>query len=235
VFNLIKNKLLIALICVFSLILFDVGWSAPNPITLTSTTRTATTETQASGITKVSYATTIRWDFDTLAAANGAYADTNTTVPLLIPSTSLSGVTSWSAAAWIYTSGGTTGDFSDSIGSTTGDTCEIVWEYSMDGNKWYTTDLPATKYPQESRMMTQVPSTATGSNFVAFGPINRFGDRSAIMDSTSALRSVDAQIWPVAQYVRGRVYIHGFYSPGVPPTGRYATVNFKAFILLKKE
>lgn len=229
--NLIKNKLLITMLFVVSLfVMYDVGLSAVTPVTLTSTSRTANIETQDGGITKVNYTTAIRWDIDTVAAAAGWYGDTNTTVPLVIPSTSMSGVKAFHAAVWITTTD-ITGDFSDSIGSTTDDTCEVVWEYSMDNSRWYTATLSK---PQESRMLTQTASTATGSNFIAFGPIDRFAPLS--VDSTADLRDVDGNsIWATAQYIRARVYIHGEYMPNVPPAGRYALVNFKSFITLKRD
>lgn len=232
--NLIKNKLLITMLFVVSLlVMYDVGWSAVTPITLTSISRTAEPETQGSNISKILYTNTIRWDFDSAAAATQWYGDTNTTTPLIIPPTSLSGVTAWSAAAWIYTTGAT-GDFSDSIGASTDDTMEVVWEYSMDGNRWYVADKAATGHPQESRMLTQAAATNTGTNFIGFGPINRFGDRTAIMDSTSALKSIDAQVWPCASYVRARLYIHGECAVTNKVTN-FATAVVKAYIQLKRD
>lgn len=231
--NLFKNKLLIPLFCVVSLlVMYDVGWTAVTYMAAPTLSKSASTESQMSGITKVLYTNTFRWDFDSAAAGLLYYADTFST-SVIIPATSLSGVTSWSAAAWIHTTGAT-GEFSDSIASGLGgdDTMEVVWEYSMDGSKWYTTEKVATGQTPESRNLTQTAATNIGNNFIAFGPIDRF-QKTDVMDSTSALKTIDACIWPVAQYVRARLYIHGRYT--CTNDISFATAIVKAFILLRKQ
>lgn len=232
--NLFKNKLLIPLFCVVSIIaLTGVGWAAVTPVTVTSVSRTSSTESQTSGITKVTYTTTVRYDFDTLAAA-GWYGDTNTTTPLVIPATSLSGVKAWSVSAWVG-SIPAGGQFNDSIATSTGDTCEIIWEYSMNGSHWYTAHNVR---PTEGRMITASTTTDAGTNFIAFGPVDRFdGIGSAIMDSTAALKLVDGYaVWATANYVRGRAYIHGIYNPvGIAAGSKYGNIQYKGIITLLKD